>query len=127
MATPTTDYYGCASGGVISAGRTQLRPETAIGGDSISTILYGLSSTDWASSLSGGRAKIVAQSGRGGTGVSDWVGGVDNSYLGSPPGLSGLPQLGRIFFRLGTTDCWADRSYASLQPSYETPYAKLAG
>lgn len=127
MAIPATDYYSCASGGVISAGRTQLRSETAIGGDSISTILYGLSSTDWASSLSGGRAKIVAQSGRGGTGVSDWVGGVDNNYLGSPPGLSGLPQLGRIFFRLGTNDCWADRSYASLQTSYETLYGKLAG
>lgn len=127
MLIPANDAYGCETGGIILAGRSSLKPETAIGGDSISTELYGLSSAYWASALSGGRCNIIAQSGRGGTGISDWVGAVDNNYLASPPGLNGLPPLGRIFFRLGTNDCWADRSWTSLQTNYETLYGKLAG
>ena len=127
MVLPAADFYACNSGGVISAGRTAVSPDTAVVGDSISTELYGLSSAYWATALSGGRARIVAQCGVGSTGISNWVNGIDNSYLNAFPGLAGLTNLGRVFFRLGTNDCWADHSYASLQSSYETLFSKLAG
>ena len=127
MATPAADYYGCASGGTISAGRSAVIPHTAVVGDSISTELYGLSSAYWATALSGGRANIIAQCGVGSTGISNWVGGIDNLYTAGFPGLAGLPHLGRVIFRLGTNDCWADSSYASLQSNYEILFGKLAG
>lgn len=127
MAFPVNDAYGCGTGGIISAGRSAVLPETAVVGDSISTELYGLSSAYWAAALSGGKANIIAQCGVGSTGISNWVSGIDNLYTAAFPGLAGLPHLGRVFFRLGTNDCWADRPYASLQSSYETLFGKLAG
>lgn len=127
MSSPASDIYWCPSGGIISAGRSSVLPETAIVGDSISTELYGQSSAYWAAALSGGRCNIIAQCGVGATGISNWVNGIDNLYTAAFPGLAGLPHLGRVFFRLGTNDCWADRSYASLQSDYEILFGKLAG
>lgn len=126
MATPVTDHYTCATGGIISAGRNAVPPNTAVIGDSISTEPHGLSSHYWATALTGGRARIILQGGVGGSAVTQWLTWIDNSYLDPVhPGLAGIPNLGRVFFRLGSND--ASVSFPSNQAQYEALWAKLAG
>lgn len=126
MATPVTDHYTCATGGTISAGRNAVPPNTAIIGDSISTESYGLSSAYWATALTGGRARIILQGGVGGASVDNWLTWIDNSWLDPVhPGLAGIPDLGRVFFRLGSNDC--SESFTSKQARYQSMWTKLAG
>lgn len=129
MAIPVGDSYGVASGGVIAAGRNHVRKETAIIGDSLTAPAPNRNTSPFyiGNGLNGGSLVLVANSGVPGDRIVDVLARIDNSYFAASPGLAGLPQLGRVFIRLGTNDARNNASASSLNASLTTLMGKLAG
>lgn len=127
MAVPVGDSYSCESGGSIAAGRHTISLTTALMGDSLTDDSYGLTSFYGINGLTGGKMKLLANSGVQANTVGDMLARVDNNYLHANPGMAGLGTVGRIFVRAGTNNARGNIAIASIAATYTSLLNKLAG
>lgn len=76
---------------------------------------------------SGGKLRLVANSGIAANTVSSMLSRVHNSYLAATPGVAGLADLAWIIVRGGTNDARALTPISTLAPTYTNLMNALAG
>lgn len=121
------EFYSCASGGVIAAGRHRTFTNAAIVGDSITATARNTSGFYWANGANGGKMKLVANCGVSGDRSWQVLARIDNVYTNASPGLAGLSNLGRAFIRIGTNDCLDGTAVASAAANLTSLLNKIAG
>lgn len=89
----------------------------ALVGDSLTA--FGTSSFYWINGLNGGPLSVVINAGVSGQTVADVLARINNSFTNATPGLTGL-SLGWVFLRIGTNDCRAGSSAASVSSTYDS-------
>lgn len=120
-------YINPVSGGGIAAGRHKVNANAALLGDSLTAPARNTSGFYWANGINGGKMKLAANCGISGDRTWQVLARIDNAYTAASPGLSGLPSIGRLFFRLGTNDCLDGSTVASAASNLTALLSKCAG
>ena len=120
------ESYACASGGSIHAGRSNITNMVGLMGDSLTADSYGLTNFPVTNARTGGKLKLLANSGVASETVGNMLSRIDNSYTAGSPGFGGLPMMGRIFVRAGTNNARSNNTIASISATYTSLLNALA-